>query len=65
MPVADQAVDICMTECINKGNHFCDETVSQLSLILIEEGGKSMPRNADEAVLLYQFLRNEILNNLH
>ena len=59
-PVGDIQIALCDSECRFKGPVPCDATVSELCCILMTENGRMMPPDADEALNLYHFLRNEL-----
>ncbi|CAK6970288.1 uncharacterized protein LOC119785590 [Scomber scombrus] len=59
-----EEVDLCKEECTPKGQLPCDETVYDLSTLLVQENGWNTPKDAFEAAELYTLLREEIQNNL-
>ncbi|XP_046569551.1 uncharacterized protein LOC124277874 [Haliotis rubra] len=61
--VAQETVGLCSEETTPKGLP-CDETVYELCTLLIEENGKQKATSAEEAVILYQFLREEVIRGL-
>lgn len=62
--VAQETIRICSDETTLKGPIQCDETVHELCTLLIEEHGKEKATSAEDAVILYQFLREEIISGL-
>ena len=55
---------VCADEC-EPNKHFpCDETVFELCLIIMDEIFKAAPKNVDEAISLYKFLRYTIRTDL-
>jgi hypothetical protein len=62
--VSNEEIEACVQECTPKGPLPCDETVFELSTLLMEESGRRKPERGEEAVLLYQFLRQNILLGL-
>ncbi|CAJ1081207.1 uncharacterized protein LOC115783333, partial [Xyrichtys novacula] len=59
-----EEVDLCKEECTPKGQLPCDETVYDLSVLLMQENGWNTPKDAFEAAELHMLLREEIKNNL-
>ena len=57
-------LDLCKDECISKDEFPCDRDVFELCLILVEENKWSVPKDPYDAITLYKFLREAILNNL-
>lgn len=53
-------IHVCLEQCTVKGSVPCDETVFALCCLLMEEHDRQKPDCGEEAVLLYQFLRNAI-----
>ncbi|XP_045158598.2 uncharacterized protein LOC123524453 [Mercenaria mercenaria] len=62
---SEAQVNLCLEESIQKGNVTCDETVFELCTIIMSDHNMMPAKTADDAALLYQFLRREILNELH
>ncbi|KAK1143785.1 hypothetical protein AOXY_G36641 [Acipenser oxyrinchus oxyrinchus] len=62
--VTDDEVNACLEECTPKGPFTCDETVFELCSLLMEEEDRQKPHCAEEAALLYHFLRDKILEGL-
>ena len=62
--VPQDTIDICMEQCTMKGPLPCDETVYELCSLLMEEHTRQQPDSGEEAVLLYQFLREQIIMEL-
>ncbi|XP_060595300.1 uncharacterized protein LOC132749519 [Ruditapes philippinarum] len=62
--VTDNQIDACSEECIFKGPMVCEETVFELCTFLMNDSRKEMPTCGEEAVVLYQFLRTEVLDGL-
>ena len=60
----DESITVCLEECTQKGEYPCDECLFELCCILMTEQGRAPPGDANEAVELYVFLRNNILDNL-
>ena len=61
--VDQEEVDLYKEECRFKGQLLCDETVFDLSVLLMQENGWT-PKDAFDAAELYKLLREEIRNNL-
>jgi hypothetical protein len=59
--VPHEATDICMEQCTTKGPLPCDETVYELWSLLLGEHTRQQADSGEEAVLLYQFLREQII----
>ena len=55
-----EEVDLCKEECTPKGQLPCNETVYDLSVLLMQENGWNTPKDAFEAAELYTLLREEI-----
>ncbi|MGH0128997.1 UNVERIFIED_CONTAM: hypothetical protein FKN15_037098 [Acipenser sinensis] len=62
--VTDVEVNACLEESTPKGPFTCDETVFELYSLLMEEEDQQKPHCAEEAALLYHFLREKILEGL-
>ena len=57
-------IQYCQEECTAKGVYPCDTTVFHLCCILMEESYFEKPSNASEAMILYDYLRENILAEL-
>lgn len=55
---------VCAEECEPKKHFPCDETVFELCLIIMDENFKAAPKDVDEAISLYKFLRYTMRTNL-
>ncbi|XP_046579233.1 uncharacterized protein LOC124286835 [Haliotis rubra] len=62
--VSDQEVDLCVQQSRPKGPFCCDETVFEICQLLMEEHGRQNPTCMENGILLYQFLRREIRNEI-
>lgn len=63
-PVDNQELVVCREECTPKSQIPCDETVYDLSVLLMQENHWSNPTDAFEAAELYTLLREVILENI-
>ncbi|KAK0134343.1 hypothetical protein N1851_005019 [Merluccius polli] len=59
-----EEIDLCKEECRPKGQLPCDEDVFDLSVLLMQEHGWDIPKDAFDAAELYTLLREEVRNNL-
>ena len=60
-----QKIEMCEEECLSKSSYPCDPVVFELCCILMTEKDLSVPEDGEQAVLLYQCLRQEIHSNLN
>lgn len=63
-PVDADEVALCKEECTPKSQIPCDETVYELSVLLMQENHWNRPTDAFEAAELYTLLREAISENI-
>ena len=64
VPVQLDEVEVCETECTSKSALPCDKDVFDLGTLLMTELGVNEPKDAEEGVSLYHFLRSTILQQI-
>ena len=57
-------IDACITQCVFPGPKQCDETIFDLIMVIMMEEGLRPPTSGEDAVILYQEIRRDILNEL-
>lgn len=57
-------IDSCLEECVHKSPFICDETVFEISTMIMEDNNLQKPKCGETAAVLYQTLRREILAEL-
>lgn len=57
-------IEVCEEECVFKDDYTCDPDIFDLSCIEMAENNLEVPRNAIEAMMLYEHLRNLMLLRL-
>ena len=64
IPVEEDKVETCESECEFRDEYPCDKDIFELSLLYMESMALTEPTNAEEATELYRNLRRETLEDL-
>ncbi len=64
VPAQLDEVEVCESECTPKSVHPCDTDIFELSTMLMSELGIDAPKDAEEGLSLYHFLRSTILQQM-
>jgi hypothetical protein len=62
---SEQKINACAEECLFRKGATCDEQISELCCIYMEENGWRYPVDVDEGITLYRNLRRSLITDLN